>query len=252
MPQYLLESLARRAAARAALAPYGHCVLVSPVLRQVLLSMGLNPSKASVMAPVIAAGLRPGCPPERFALVRERRWPLVAFAHHPSPVYGRALLWEAVKLAERQFPRLGVAVFGPGSDSDAFWEAAKSAGVQERMECFGELPHPAALALLKGSDLFVRPTLTDGDAISVREALALGVRCVASDVVPRPKGTRLFRSQDPADLVAQVVRALNEPVRAEAPPDAGPAIVSLYERLWAHAPSLGIPGIQVGGEGGSP
>mgnify|MGYP001154533439 CR=1 FL=1 len=54
--------------------------------------------------------------------------------------------------------------------------------------------------ILQRSDLFVRPTNTDGDALSVREALYLRVPALASDVVPRPRGTRLFRTRDAADL----------------------------------------------------
>lgn len=36
--------------------------------------------------------------------------------------------------------------------------------------------------------LYLRPTLVDGDAVSVREAMAAGVPVVASDVVARPEG----------------------------------------------------------------
>ncbi|WP_300603497.1 glycosyltransferase [Niabella sp.] len=44
-------------------------------------------------------------------------------------------------------------------------------------------------AVLKESDCFIRFTTTDGDSISVKEALSLGVPVIATDVVSRPKGT---------------------------------------------------------------
>jgi hypothetical protein len=53
--------------------------------------------------------------------------------------------------------------------------------------------HDACLALMSACDVFLRPTLEDGDSISVREALALGVPVVASRVGARPAGAILFR-----------------------------------------------------------
>ena len=58
--------------------------------------------------------------------------------------------------------------------------------------------------ILMKSDLFIRPTITDGDAISVREALSLGVPTIASDVVQRPIGTILFKNGDINDLNSKV------------------------------------------------
>jgi hypothetical protein len=48
--------------------------------------------------------------------------------------------------------------------------------------------------LLKMSDVFIRATTTDGDALSVRESLLLGVRTIASDCVVRPNGTIIYQS----------------------------------------------------------
>ena len=42
-------------------------------------------------------------------------------------------------------------------------------------------------AILKESDAFIRYTTTDGDSISVKEALSLGKSVIASNVVSRPK-----------------------------------------------------------------
>jgi glycogen synthase len=83
--------------------------------------------------------------------------------------------------------------------------------------------------MLQGCDAFVRPTTADGDSVSVREALALGVPCVASDVAPRPAGTVTFPSGDARALVEALSQALvAKPARAVSP-DAGPVMLSLYE-----------------------
>ncbi len=58
------------------------------------------------------------------------------------------------------------------------------------------------------SHVFLRPTNTDGDANSLREALFFRVPSVASDVCPRPEGTILFRNRDISDLTAKVEELL--------------------------------------------
>ncbi len=56
-------------------------------------------------------------------------------------------------------------------------------------------PHPY-YELLKRVDFFVRNTSTDGDALSVKEALYLGLPTLCTDVVDRPEGARLFKYCD--------------------------------------------------------
>jgi glycosyltransferase involved in cell wall biosynthesis len=46
--------------------------------------------------------------------------------------------------------------------------------------------------LLTVTKLFIRATTTDGDSVSLREALYFGAPVLASDVVPRPDGVMLF------------------------------------------------------------
>ena len=54
------------------------------------------------------------------------------------------------------------------------------------------------------SDIFVRPTVSDGDAVSLREALSLKTPAVASDVVLRPERTILFKNRDINDFTLKV------------------------------------------------
>ena len=51
-------------------------------------------------------------------------------------------------------------------------------------------------SLLSYSDIMIRATATDGDSLSVREALDLGVRVIATDCVDRPVGVLLFKYND--------------------------------------------------------
>jgi glycosyltransferase involved in cell wall biosynthesis len=64
--------------------------------------------------------------------------------------------------------------------------------------------------LLKKANLMIRPTTTDGDALSIREAMYLGCTAIASDVSDRPKGTIMFKSRDINDLYIKTKEVLDE------------------------------------------
>ena len=65
-------------------------------------------------------------------------------------------------------------------------------------------------AVLKISDIFIRPTNTDGDALSVREALSMNIPTIASDICNRPEGSILFMSRNPEDLLLKTERLLSD------------------------------------------
>jgi len=56
------------------------------------------------------------------------------------------------------------------------------------------------LSLLSEIDIYVRPTTTDGSSVAVQEALMLGKKVLASDVVERPAEVTLYRSGDFEDF----------------------------------------------------
>lgn len=62
--------------------------------------------------------------------------------------------------------------------------------------------------LIESSDIMVRPTATDGDSLSIREALYLGKPVVCSDVVSRPDGCHLFATRNQDALLRTVTSLL--------------------------------------------
>jgi hypothetical protein len=58
----------------------------------------------------------------------------------------------------------------------------------------------------------VRPSRSDGDALSVREALQAEIPVVASDVVQRPQGTLTFPAGDVGALCSTLRDILDRPV----------------------------------------
>ena len=78
----------------------------------------------------------------------------------------------------------------------------------------------------------VRPTSSDGDSVSVREALTLGVPCVATDVAVRPPGTIVARAGNAADLAEKLEAAFTERPDPTDQPDCALLLMQLYELLW--------------------
>lgn len=58
----------------------------------------------------------------------------------------------------------------------------------------------------KLSDVFIRPTTTDIEGISVKEALWVNTPAIASDVCERPVGTLLFENRNYLDLKDKVLK----------------------------------------------
>ncbi|HYO72799.1 MAG TPA: glycosyltransferase family 4 protein [Archangium sp.] len=231
LPDYLAASVSRRAFARVALAGYSRVVAVSEAVREALARCGVPEEKLVVYPAFCGSQVRPGKVSPEIEAARARRRPLLAMAHHPSPVYGRGLMFRALRMIADALPGVGLAVFGPGTRSEAFLQEAREHRVEELLEDMGELEHARALALIARCDAFIRPTTHDGDAISVREALALGVPCVASDVCGRPHGTYTFRAGNAVDLAERVQQALEQGPAQVVSPDAGPVLLKLYGDL---------------------
>jgi glycosyltransferase involved in cell wall biosynthesis len=64
------------------------------------------------------------------------------------------------------------------------------------------------LPILVKSTLFVRPTNTDGDSLSIRESLFFGIPVITSDVIQRPDDVILFKNRDLRDLTDKTLTLL--------------------------------------------
>lgn len=79
---------------------------------------------------------------------------------------------------------------------------------QISLDVFRDLDPNGFSYILSKSDVYIRATDRDGDAVAIREAAFFGKKVVASDAVPRPDGSILFRLGDPEALAEAISRAL--------------------------------------------
>ena len=146
-------------------------------------------------------------PPEITKWV-EQHSPIMTSTLFFRPEYGFELLLDAVRVLKHRYPQIGCLAMGSGENRDHAAALAANYGLSSTVLLAGDLNHELCLSLISRSSVFVRPTFRDGDSISVREAMALGVPVVASDVGTRPEGVRLFQPGDVDAFVKCVEEAL--------------------------------------------
>ena len=69
------------------------------------------------------------------------------------------------------------------------------------------------IRIIQECDLIVRPTLSDGDALTIREALHYHKPVIASDIVKRPEGTFLYKTASVNDLLNSVKKVRSNRIR---------------------------------------
>ncbi len=210
---------------------------VSPEVRNRLHALGVRRERISLFVPFLpppsdetprGASIRPtllraGLPAEFAArcsewledpgvrIVAWSAWALVE--DNGADLYGALHVAEAAaRIAALRSDVRFLFLVGDASRGGAFAERARSALARApgAMLLTGGVP---LWDLLPKVDLYLRTTTTDGDSVSVREALHQGVAVVASDSASRPAGVETYPTGEVDTLVEAIVRVLS---RAEA------------------------------------
>ena len=227
-PAYLIDRRSRRLLAWTTCRFYRHIIAVNSEIKDVLSSLSVPEARLEILPaflPTPAALLEL---PENFKLWSQVHHPVMSTVLFFRPEYGFGLLVQAVSELRKKHPRLGCVVMG---DSES-----RPEGLERHMFAIGDVSHESCLAVVARSDVFVRPTFSDGDAISVREAIALGTPVVASDVVSRPAGTLCFKTGDAIDLASKIDHLLSG-VRPSPHVSSGPGSNGIHRLLELYSSS---------------
>lgn len=130
-----------------------------------------------------------------------------------EPEYDVPLQIEALGEARKKFPRAGLAIFGSGSLKEEICRRIEATPYHQHILLCGDVTHSITLGAISRADLMLRTTLYDGDAISVREGLHLGIPVVASDNGMRPAGVHLIPKANLPALVNAIENVVSSPPR---------------------------------------
>lgn len=114
---------------------------------------------------------------------------------HGRDIYGLSEAVDVFSLLCKEFSELNfliaVAEFGDDEFSARIKERVNRL-VKSEKNCFILDGQNSLWPIFENGVIFLRPTTTDGDSVSVREALFFGCAVIASDVVPRPSGVLTY------------------------------------------------------------
>lgn len=130
--------------------------------------------------------------PIHFDLFIKNEKPLLCNIGLLEPEYDLELLLRVFYQFIQKKPGAGLVMVGSGSLYDMLNNMISELGLQGKVLLTGDLSHSAAMQILALSDCYIRASRYDGDCISLKEAINLGVPAIATDTGMRPKEAILF------------------------------------------------------------
>ncbi len=183
---------------------YEQVICVNDEIQEAVAGLGIDKAQVRIVPAFLPVEAPEIVVPREVENWLRQHSPLLTSTMFFRPEYGFELLVQAVAQLREHYADIGCLVMGTGEGRDQAAHLVEQYELRDAMFLAGDLDHELCLALMARSAVFVRPTFRDGDSISVREAVALGVPVVASKVGTRPGGVRLFEPGDVSGLVAQL------------------------------------------------
>ncbi len=220
---------------------FDRIITVNEEIAAMFRKFGVAPEKIRVIAP--HAVTLPSAEvklPEPLASFFDAHDPVLVSVAGLETQYDLALQIEAHSSVRERFPNAGLVIIGAGSiEAELRQLIARQPAAAHILLC-GDVPHDATLRAIASGDVFLRTTLYDGDAISVREALHAGVPVIATDNGMRPDGVHLIPMSDSGALIEAVTACLADKRDERREHDAAPkdesdenvaAVYELYREL---------------------
>lgn len=134
-----------------------------------------------------------------------------------SPEKNQSALLEAWKVVHDTDPDARLLIVGTGPLEAELWALASKLGIGDSMMFTGQRSN--ALPIIGAADLFVLPSLHEGQPVVLFEAMALGVPILASDLPGNVEaiqaGYGTIIGNTPSDIAFEINRALSEPRAAD-------------------------------------
>ena len=220
-------------------------IAVNEQIRQRLSALGVAGSLVVIPAYMPPDARSIDLPPHLVSFVRTHAPLLLVYGFRFSRIDGKDLYGfdASIRMLHRlipNYPQIGLIALCPDPASDSGKERltelrrlSYELGIDDSIYWILH-PFNALQTLLPSCALYIRPTISDGDSLLVREALAKSVRVVASDVVPRPQGVQTYPTSESVDgLVCAVANALcRDKGMVFEQPDTFTSMLRIYERVF--------------------
>ena len=146
-------------------------------MKEVIIDLGVDSAKVTTVIfgidPIMFNHNNRKVSNEKFIITSTRNF---------EPIYNIELLLDALNLVKAKIPTLFVNLIGDGSLRNQLEKRASVLGLREKIKFHGRIPQNEIAAILNQSHLFVTTSLSDGNNVSLNEAMACGTFSLASDI----------------------------------------------------------------------
>jgi glycosyltransferase involved in cell wall biosynthesis len=195
-------------------------IAVGQEIKNKIIPLGLRTENVKVIPAFIPPTVRQAeideIPQDTWAFIHSHRPVISANAfslrfYNNQDLYGLDMCVELCATLKSSYPDIGIIFALPDIGDNEYFQKIKQRIAEKGINgnFFFQTKPCQFYPILMKSDVFVRPTNTDGDAVSIREALYFKVPLVTSDVVARPEGSILFKPRDFDDFISKVKDVLD-------------------------------------------
>lgn len=190
-------------------------------IKELCLNIGVKPEKIHLISPFIPPFIKENEINEIPKNIKDfisKHSPIIsANAYKISffnnqDLYGIDLCVILAAHLQKEYPDIGFVFLLPNVGNHDYFNKLKSILSEKNIEnnfIFITEPLDQFYPILMKSDIFVRPTNTDGDSVSIKEALYLDVPVIASDAVIRHESTILFKNRSMDDYIEKCEEVIN-------------------------------------------
>ncbi|HQV99965.1 MAG TPA: glycosyltransferase family 4 protein [Bacteroidia bacterium] len=150
---------------------------MSDFMKKVIEEMGVASEKISTVPfgidPAVFNSVHRKVSNDKFIVISTRNF---------ESIYNIPHLINAIANIRNEIPNLQLYLIGAGSLKSELETLIEIRKLNDQVRFFGKLPQPEIASLLNSSQVFVSVSLSDGNNISLNEAMACGAFCIATDI----------------------------------------------------------------------
>lgn len=190
--------------------PFTHAIVISEVVKNKIILLGVNPKKITV--------IYCGIPAEQIKSIarKKNKLPTIVTISRLVP-YKRVIdVVEALMYVQEHIPTIQLKIIGSGEELESLKQRVHELNLEKKIIFYGFLPsYSKLLTILKRADVFCLPSLVEGFGIATVEALACGVPVITADLpihheITQNKGALFFKPKDSIDLANKIIDLLKQ------------------------------------------
>ncbi len=187
------KSILYRVLTRYVLHKADHITAMAPHMEHKILSFKIPPHKVSVIMfgidPRIFNPAHRSIPENKFVLVSTRNF---------EPVYNIFSILKAVSKIKNEIPGIELIMIGTGSQRSEIENACRDLEISDRVRFTGRIPQAEIAEHLNAAHVFLSMSYSDGNNVSLNEAMACNVFALASRI---PANTQWIKDGENGFLI---------------------------------------------------